>query len=119
MAVLAKLKNEFAFIRGNILINTVTLAIILVTAAIPYTFYPKFIKELGGTPYIVGVIGSASYAVLALVQIPGGYLADKHGRRQLTVTMTFAVSITYFLFAVAPNWQFFLIASILQNLFLV
>jgi MFS family permease len=119
LAVLAKLKNEFAFIRGNILINTVTLAIILVTAAIPYTFYPKFIKELGGTPYIVGVIGSASYAVLALVQIPGGYLADKHGRRQLTVTMTFAVSITYFLFAVAPNWQFFLIASILQNLFLV
>jgi MFS family permease len=33
--------------------------------------------------------------------------------------MTFSVSITYFLFAVAPNWQFFMIASILQNLFLV
>jgi len=33
--------------------------------------------------------------------------------------MTFAISMTYFLFAVAPNWQFFLIASILQNLFLV
>jgi len=119
LAILAKLKNEFSFIRGNILINTVTLAIVLVTATIPYTYYPKYIEGLGGNPYIVGVIGSASYATLALVQIPGGYLADKHGRRQLTVIMTFSISITYFLFAVAPNWQFFMIASILQNLFLV
>ena len=67
----------------------------------------------------MGVIGFVSYATLALVQIPGGYLADKHGRRSLTVIMTFSISITYFLFAVAPNWQFFMIASILQNLFLV
>ena len=72
MAILAKLKNEFSFIRGNILINTVTLAIIIVTATIPYTYYPKFIEGLGGNPYIVGVIGFASYATLALVQIPGG-----------------------------------------------
>jgi DHA1 family multidrug resistance protein-like MFS transporter len=119
LAILAKLKNEFSFIRGNILINTVTLAIVLVTASIPYTYYPKYIEGLGGNPFIVGVIGSASYATLALVQIPGGYLADKHGRRQLTVIMTFSVSITYFLFAVAPNWQVFMIASILQNIFLV
>ncbi len=119
MPVLAKLKNEFSFIRGNILINTVTIAIILVTSAIPYTYYPKYIEGLGGSPYIVGVIGFVAYATLALVQIPGGYLADKHGRRKLTVTMTFATSITYFLFAIAPNWQFFLIATVLQNLFMI
>ena len=85
MSVLAKLKNEFSFIRGNILINTVTIAIILVTAAIPYTYYPKYIEGLGGSPSIVGIIGFAAYTTLALVQIPGGYLADKHGRRKLTV----------------------------------
>jgi MFS family permease len=119
LAILAKLKNEFSFIRGNILINTVTLAIILVTATIPYTYYPKYIEGLGGNPFIVGVIDFVSFAILALVQIPGGYLADKHGRRPLTVIMTFTISITYFLFAVAPNWQFFMTASILQNLFLV
>jgi MFS family permease len=117
--ILAKLKNEFSFIRGNILINTITLAIILVTATIPYTYYPKYIEGLGGSPYIVGVIGFVSHITLALVQIPGGYLADKHGRRRLTVIMTFAISMTYFLFAVSPNWQFFMLASVLQNLFLV
>jgi MFS family permease len=119
LTVLAKLKNEFSFIRGNILINTVTIAIILVTSAIPYTYYPKYIEGLGGSPYIVGIIGFAANATLALVQIPGGYLADKHGRRKLTVTMTFTISITYFLFAIAPSWQFFLMASVLQNLFMI
>ena len=119
MTVLAKLKNEFSFIKGNILINTVTIAIILVTSAIPYTYYPKYIEGLGGSPYIVGIIGFAANATLAFVQIPGGYLADTHGRRKLTVTMTFAISITYFLFSIAPNWQFFLIATMLQNLFMI
>jgi DHA1 family multidrug resistance protein-like MFS transporter len=119
LTVLAKLKNEFSFIKGNILINTVAIAIILVTSAIPYTYYPKYIEGLGGSPYIVGIIGFAANATLALVQIPGGYLADKHGRRKLTVTMTYTISITYFLFSIAPNWQFFLIATVLQNLFMI
>jgi DHA1 family multidrug resistance protein-like MFS transporter len=119
LTVLAKLKNEFSFIKGNILINTVAIAIILVASAIPYTYYPKYIEGLGGSPYIVGIIGFAANATLALVQIPGGYLADKYGRRKLTVTMTFTISITYFLFSIAPNWQFFLIATVLQNLFMI
>jgi DHA1 family multidrug resistance protein-like MFS transporter len=119
LTVLAKLKNEFSFIKGNILINTVAIAIILVASAIPYTYYPKYIEGLGGSPYIVGIIGFAANATLALVQIPGGYLADKHGRRKLTVTMTYTISITYFLFSIAPNWQFFLIATVLQNLFMI
>jgi len=119
VAVLGRLKNEFSFIRGNILINTIAIAIILITSSIPYTYYPKYIEGLGGSPYIVGVIGFAAYATLALVQIPGGYLADKHGRRKLTVIMTFAISLTYFLFAIAPNWQFFLITTVLQNLFMI
>jgi MFS family permease len=33
--------------------------------------------------------------------------------------MTFAISSTYFFFAIAPNWQFFLIITILQNLFMI
>ena len=117
MAIFKKIKNEFAFIKGNILINSITLTIILVTAAIPYTFYSKFIEELGATASIVGTIGLVSYTILALVQIPGGYLADRHGRRRLTIFMTFAISATYFLFVIAPNWQFFMIALILQSIF--
>lgn len=119
MTVLTKLKDEFSFIKGNILINTITITIILVTSAIPYTFYPKYIEGLGGNSFIIGVIGFAAYVTLALVQIPGGYLADKYGRRKLTITMSFAIGMTYFLFAIAPNWEFFMFATILQNMFMI
>lgn len=119
MTVIARIRNEFSFIKENILINTISLTIILVTAAIPFTYYPKYVIGLGGKAAIVGLLGFASKVTLALVQIPGGYLADRHGRRRLIVIMTFAISSTYFLFAIAPNWQFLLIATILQNLFMI
>lgn len=119
MPILAKLKDEFSFIKGNILVNTVSLALILVTAAIPYTYYSLYIEGLGGDPFIVGLIGFVSNIALALVQFPGGYLADRHGRRALIVTMTFAFSLTYFLFAIAPNWQFFMLVAVIQSIFLI
>src|SRR3972149_214408 len=99
----ASLKDEFSFVRGNVLVLAVTLIIVNFMSAIPFTFYPKYVEELGGTPFIVGVIGFASFLILALVQFPGGYLADKHGRRWLTVAMTFGVAVTSFLYAVAPS----------------
>jgi MFS family permease len=114
---LSKLKDEFSFIKGNVLINFVTLTLILVSTAIPYTYYSKYIEGLGGTPSIVGIIGFVSFVTLAIVQFPGGYLADKYGRRKLTIIMTFTISFTYFLFAISPNWQFFLFSVVLQNLF--
>ena len=119
MSVLARLKDEFSFIKGNLLINTVSLTLILITAAIPYTYYSLYIEGLGGDPFIVGLIGLVSNIALALVQFPGGYLADRYGRRVLIYTMTFAFAVTYFLFAIAPNWQFFMLVAIIQNIFLI
>ena len=96
-----------------------TLIIVISATAIPYTYYPKYVEGLGGTPFIVGVIGFASYATLALVQFPGGYLADKHGRRWLIVIMTFGTAVTYIFYAAAPTWHFILAAAVLQSLCLI
>jgi MFS family permease len=115
----ARLREEFSFISGNILVLTITLIIIISAAAIPSTYYPKYVEGLGGTPFIVGVIGFASYATLAFVQFPGGYLADKHGRRWLIVTMTFGTAVTYVFYATAPTWHFILVAAVLQSLCLI
>jgi len=101
------------------LVLTITLIIIISAAAIPSTYYPKYVEGLGGTPFIVGVIGFASYATLVLVQFPGGYLADKYGRRWLIVTMTFGTAVAYVLYAAAPTWHFILVAAVLQSLCLI
>jgi MFS family permease len=119
LPILARLRGEFSFISGNMLVLTITLVIMIFAGAIPFTYYPKYVEGLGGTPFIVGVIGFASSAILALVQFPGGYLADKHGRRWLIVTMTLGTAVTYAFYAAAPTWHFILMAAVLQSLCLI
>jgi MFS family permease len=119
LTILARLRGEFSFISGNMLVLTITLVIMIFAGAIPSTYYPKYVEGLGGTPFIVGVIGFASSATLALVQFPGGYLADKHGRRRLIVTMTLGTAVTHIFYAAAPTWHFILVAAVLQSLCLI
>lgn len=88
-------------------------------AAIPMTYYSLFILELGGTPFIIGIMEFISFLTLASVQFPGGYLADKHGRRNLIVTFTFAMAIANIFCVLAPSWHFILLGVMLQNLFLI
>ena len=67
---------------------------------------------------MLSIIGFAGSIAVALVQFPGGYLADKHGRRWLIVTMTFGLAIGSLFFIFAPSWQFILIGLLVQNVML-
>jgi len=117
--VFSRIREEFSFLRGNILVLVVSWILVNFAGGIPSPYYSLYVLELGGTPFIIGLIGFAAFAILAFVQFPGGYLADKHGRRGLIVTMTFGVALSYILFAVASTWHFILLGVVLQNLFLV
>jgi len=54
---------------------------------------------------------------LASLQFPGGYLADKYGRKWLISTMTFGVALSFILYAIAPSWPFILIGAVLMSIF--
>ena len=56
---------------------------------------------------------------MAVVAFPGGYLADKYGRRWLITTMTFIMALSNLFFALAPTWHFILIGTIIQSLCLI
>lgn len=114
-----RLVNEFSFIRGNFLILLASWSLMSLAAAIPDTYYSLYVLALGGTELVIGAIGFASSLTLGLVQLPGGYLADKHGRRWLVVTMTFSVAVTYLIYALAPSWHLLLVAGVLQSLCLI
>jgi len=115
----SRLKDEFSFLRGNILVLMTSWLLMNFAGAIPSTYYSLYIVELGGTPFIIGIIEFISFLVLALVQFPGGYLADKHGRRWLIVTFTFGLALSNLLYVFALSWHFILAGVILQNLFSV
>jgi len=114
-----KLKGEFSFFKGNYLILLISWILMDFAGELPGTYYSDYVIELGGSATILGLITFVSMLALASVQFPGGYLADKYGRRWLVSTLTFGVAISHIFFAVAPSWHLILIGATIQNLCLL
>lgn len=119
MRILSLFRRRYAFIQGNFLILLITWILMNFAAPIPQTYASLYFLELGATEFILGVIGFAGALSIALVQFPGGYLADKHGRRKLILTMTFGVAFSFIFYILAPTWHFVVIGAMLQNLCLI
>ena len=109
-------RGDSAVLRGNFLLITVSWIILFAAQPIPDTYASLFYLHLGADAFLLSIIGFAGSIAVALVQFPGGYLADKHGRRWLIVSMTFGLAIGSLFFIFAPSWQFILIGLLIQNL---
>jgi MFS family permease len=119
LKLIEKMKTEFSFFRGNYLILITSWILMDFAGELPGTYYSDYVIQLGGSATILGVILMASMLTLAAVQFPGGYLADKYGRRWLVSTLTFGVAFSYVFYAVAPSWHFILIGAVIQSLCLL
>jgi len=114
-----KLKTEFSFFGGNYLILIISWILMDFAGELPGTYYSDYVIQLGGSPTILGLISFASLLALASVQFPGGYLADKYGRRWLISSLTFGVALSFIFYAAAPSWHYILIGAVLQNVCLL
>ena len=109
-------RGDSAILRGNFLLITVSWIIMFFAQPIPATYASLFYIHLGATVFLISIMGFAGSIAVALVQFPGGYLADKHGRRWLIVSMTFGLALGTLFFVFAPSWPFILIGLLVQNL---
>jgi MFS transporter, DHA1 family, tetracycline resistance protein len=112
----ALFRGDQAVLRGNFLLITITWIIMFAAQPIPDTYASLYYLHLGANELMLSVMGFAGSIAVALVQFPGGYLADKHGRRWMVVTMTFGLAIGSLFFIFAPSWEFILIGLLVQNL---
>jgi len=119
LGLLEKLREEFSFFRGNYLTLIISWILMDFARELPGTYYSDYVLQLGGSPSILGLITLVSMLALASVQFPGGYLADKYGRRWLVSTFTFGVALSYIFYAVAPSWHYILIGGVIGNLCLL
>jgi DHA1 family multidrug resistance protein-like MFS transporter len=119
MTFTENLKEQFSFIKGNYLILIISWILMDFAGELPGTYYADYVIQLGGSATIIGLISLVSMLCLASVQFPGGYLADKYGRRWLVSTLTFGVAFAYVFYAAAPSWHFILIGAAIQNLCLL
>jgi len=114
-----EIKREFSFFKGNYLILIVSWVLMDFAGELPGTYYSDYVLQLGGNATALGVITLASMLALAAVQFPGGYLADKYGRRWLVSTFTFGVAAAYIFHMLAPSWHYILIGELVRNLCLI
>ncbi len=113
-------RQEFSFITGNYRILVISWIIMDLAMEMPNPNFQYFVTDvLGGPPMALGLIGLANFLAMAAVAFPGGYLADKYGRRWLITTMTFGMALSWLFFAFAPTWHFILIGSIVSSLCLI
>ena len=119
MGLIGILKREFSFITGNYRILIISWVIMDIAMEMPVPYYQQYVEALGGTGMGLGIIGFSNFLAMALVAIPGGFLADKYGRRWLIATMTFGLAFSYVFFALAPSWHFILIGTVVHGLCLI
>jgi MFS family permease len=118
MGIADYVRREFSFITGNYRILIISWMIMDLAMEMPVPNYQYYVQALGGKdfPMALGIIGLANFLSMAAFALPGGYFADKHGRRWLITTMTFGLTFSYVLFAFAPTWHFILVGTIIQSL---
>ena len=115
MKLAALFRGDSAVLRGNFLLITISWIILFAAQPIPDTYASLFYLHLGANAFLLSIMGFAGSIAVALVQFPGGYLADKHGRRGLIVSMTFGLAIGSSFFIFAPSWPFLLVGLLIQN----
>src|ERR1043165_9316999 len=69
-------------------------------------FLPKYLEALGASAPIIGFFGTAEDFFDAIYQYPGGWLADRVGRRRAFMVLITAASAGYLVYFFSPSWPF-------------
>lgn len=67
-------------------------------------FLPKYLEALGATAPIIGLFGTAENFFDAIYQYPGGWLADRIGRRRAFLTFVVLAATGYLIYLSSNIW---------------
>src|SRR6266850_944761 len=68
------------------------------------TYMPAYLTAVGASGVVVGVFGSCRDLLDSLYQYPGGWLADRFGRKQALTVFTLLAMAGYAIYALAFHW---------------
>jgi MFS family permease len=69
-------------------------------------FLPKYLQLLGAPVTAIGFFGTCEDFLDGVYQYPGGWIADRYGRRRALLLFVTLATIGYALYLVAPSWPF-------------
>jgi MFS family permease len=69
-------------------------------------FLPKYLERLGASTIVIGLFGTTEDFFDAVYQYPGGWLADRLGRRRAFLLFISVASVGYLIYLLSPSWPF-------------
>lgn len=67
-------------------------------------FLPKYLEALGAATPIIGLFGTAQDLLDAVYQYPGGWIADRLGRRSAFLIFLALATAGYLVYLLSPSW---------------
>jgi len=69
-------------------------------------FLPKYLEALGASTPLIGLFGTAEDFFDAVYQYPGGWIADRFGRRRAFLFFLSLACAGYLVYLFGPSWPF-------------
>lgn len=69
-------------------------------------FLPKYLEAMGASIPVIGLFGTSEDFFDAVYQYPGGWIADRFGRRRALLFFLTLACVGYLVFLVGPSWPF-------------
>ena len=111
---LKTIREDLSILRGNFLVLMVTWILWRFAFRMVMPYSSLYIRALGASPTVLGMMTSIYTALFCLSLIPGSYIADAWGRRRIIVLMTYALSLSYLFYVLAPSWELILVGMCLE-----
>ncbi|HEY3129451.1 MAG TPA: MFS transporter [Acidobacteriota bacterium] len=104
---LNRLRTALALER-NISVTLMAIVIVGMGEELWTRFLPKYLELLGATAWIIAAYGTLRDLLDAVYQYPGGWLADRLGRRAALMLFTLLAMIGYGFYLFSPGWKWIL-----------
>ena len=111
-----QVREEFAFIQGNLLVLIMSSMFFRFSFHISGTFRSLYLRELGASPFMLGVMDAVASVMMIVIRIPGAYIADRFGRVKLIGVFSFVWVASFLAIALAPDWRWALLGIMISNL---
>ena len=105
------LREYLAPLRGNLLVLISSMIVWNFVLQMVSTYEPLYVFALGGSGVALGLLTASQTLLSTFLRVPGGYIADKRGRRKIIGVVTIVSSLGYLFYVFARDWTWLLMGG--------
>lgn len=105
--------REFLALERNIVVLLGALLVIGMGEELWVRFMPKYLEALGAGALAIGAYGSFQRVVDTIYQYPGGWLADRLGRKRALVLFNLIAAVGFLMYLLTQRWEVVIAGALL------